>query len=175
MNIAKENSGEGSQEPETHTTALVFLVVVAAIICFLAYSWSGAIAEQIRLVDHQTSDTQTQQPAGADSGTAEAASDLELPEGMPVDEGQVVSNEDVQIDDAPAQVVVFESSEPTADLHDAFSSWLTGHNFELMKERQGSMAASLAAVNGDRNIIVLISHLDQSGLSKVEVINSVNG
>lgn len=167
MNIAEEKTGAESQEPKTHTTALVFLILAVAVICFLAYSWSGAIAEQIRLVDYTTPDTQAQQ-------STEEANLRELPANIPVDRNRVVNSESIQIEGSPAQVVVFESDETVTNLRRNFSGWLVEYNFEIVKERRGDMAASLAAVNGDENIIVLISHLDQSNLSKVEVINSTN-
>ena len=156
--MSTHDSKHMSKEHETHTGALVFLILAALVVCFVAFSATrmnttphdrqAAVAEKSGQIENIG-----QLPENAT--TKEGMSDF--PEGLPVSGADIIENYEMPIPGEMERVVTYRSASSAAEIHDKYISWLQDNDYEILKHKNATIAASVAALNqADEDLIVLI-------------------
>jgi|AntRauTorcE11897_2_1112592.scaffolds.fasta_scaffold50675_2 hypothetical protein len=69
------------------------------------------------------------------------------------------------------RVITYDSTSSAASLRQRYLDWLAAHDYEVVKEKNAEVAASLAALNKQqKDLIVLIFPRQSSQGSRVQVI-----
>jgi hypothetical protein len=94
-----------------------------------------------------------------------------FPAGFPVDTSRLVENYQTPIPGQTERVITYDSTSSAASLRQRYLDWLAAHDYEVVKEKNAEVAASLAALNKQqKDLIVLIFPRQSSQGSRVQVI-----
>jgi len=167
---------------ETHTTALVFLVLTVVVVVGVALSLSGNGPAKIgdyRLGDldnpnQQSTTTQVDQEshgsiipveqvqAEEQSGLSGLPNDMYLPE-----DREIVRNFSADLTDTTSQrVVIFDTDASTQTLKDGFRQWLDQSDFTVTDTSE----TTIRSENDNRQLIMSISETDDSRRVQVNYI-----
>ncbi|MEX2514688.1 MAG: hypothetical protein WD335_00985 [Candidatus Paceibacterota bacterium] len=157
-----------SQSGETNFFALALLVLFTV---FLLVTVTNSGEETQNFTDRAA--TTAAQSADQTADNSSTAENPFMPAGIPVDENAVVENRMISrgSSDAMQQVISFETSLPASEIVAAYQDWMNQHDYRLERERVGNLAASLMAINGEKALVVVISHFTNTDTRFVEIIN----
>lgn len=183
---SQDDGSNPSPEHETHTTALVFLVIVALVISFIALTGgegTGPITDSFgedpdtSMLSHvnDTNDPSTmihgsvipqEQVEGTDTTSIDA-----LPDGIFVAEAGIESN---QTAPGGQQIIRFSTDRSLQDLYSDYNTWMIDADYEIIQEVEDEHGAKLAARGPDgEQLTVSISNPDDAASASGVMIDFV--
>lgn len=158
---------QSTEQYETHTTALIFLVIVVIIISFVALRGGEGVGP---LFDGSGSTQQTEEVNPDSHGslipqreveTTDTTSLSDLPSGIFVEEDRIISN---KLAEGNHQIVKFESDRSVESLFSTYETWMNDADYEINQELEDDDGAKLAARGPDgQQLTVAITRPDESG------------
>lgn len=165
-----DQSPQPSPEYETHTTALVFLVIVAAIISFIALTGGEGITPLVDDFGDDDTDAPTHINDASDPktmthgavipqekvATTDTTSLAALPNGLFVAEAGIESNQTAA---GGQQIVRFATDRSSAELYAEYETWMQDADYEITQEVEDEYGAKLAARGpGGEQLTVFIAN-----------------
>lgn len=157
-----------SQSGETNFFALALLVLFTV---FLLVTVTNSGEEAQVTTDRST--TSSAQSVDQVADNSSTGKNPFMPTGIPVDENAVIENRMISrgSSDAMQQVISFETSLSASEVVAAYQDWMNQHDYRLEREQVGNQAASLMAINGEKALVVVVSHFTNTDTRYVEIIN----
>lgn len=152
------------EEHETHTTALIFMVVAVIIISFVALQ-GGEVTSPFDTDTDDEVTTQDEDPSSHGSlipqravETTDTTSLTDLPDGIFVEEDRISSNKTAE---GNHQIVKFSTDRSVESLYAAYEAWMTDADYEIHQRLEDEYGAKLAARGpADEQLTVAITHAD---------------
>jgi|GEM_PF-2634071 hypothetical protein len=162
MNTSKNTNGQ------TNFFALT-LMVLFVLFLLITVTGNGSDTQALDIPDNQSGVA----TAAATSTSSEIDRNSFMPAGIPVDESAVVENHMISrgSGEAVQQVISFRSSLPASEIAAEYQRWMTENDYALQRVQIGSLAATLTALNGQKGMVITISHLSSLDMRYIEIIN----
>lgn len=164
--MSKELQSKG----ETNFFALVLIMLFTAFVLITAFGDDQSFSSADTSPAVASNNTQT------DTETISTTTHYLMPTTIPVDDTATIENRMVTGADGKEseQTITFKSQLAAPAIAREYQDWMAENGYTITDERIGTKAASLKAANGNRGLVVFISHYTSSGLSHVEIHNFDN-
>lgn len=160
-NFNQTSEPEAQPEHETHTAALVFLVLSTIIISFVALTWDTGVP--ITDDDQSTTTEQTDEPAHGSIvpqqkvDTTETNSLTGFPQDLYINESTIIDNKTAPTGDGSQYMVAFTEDRPIPELQSEYKTYLQNNDFSIHQEMEDQYGAKLAASSAGQQLTISIT------------------
>lgn len=153
---------EAPPEHETHTAALVFLVLTTIIISFVALTWDTSLPT----TDDDQPATTTEPAAEGTHGsiipqqpveTTDTSSVSGFPQGLYINEDTIIDNKTAPAGEGSQYMVAFTEERSVSDLQSEYKTYLQSNNFSIHQEMEDEYGAKLAASTAGQQLTISIT------------------
>jgi len=160
-------------EHETHTAALVMLVIATVIISVVALTWQGQIESELTPADDEATTTEEQAPAASSHGsiipqsavaTTESNSIADFPSGLYINEATISRNYTAPAGAGSQHVVIFSAgNQSAAELEAGYRQFLSENDFTLAQEVSDQYGQKLVGSRAGEQLTIAITHANDAG------------
>jgi len=167
-----DNYEKTQPEHETHTAALVMLVIATIIISFVALTWQAQIESELTPADDEATTTEEQAPAASSHGsiipqsavaTTESNSIADFPSGLYINEATISRNYTAPAGAGSQHVVIFSAgNQSAAELEAGYRQFLSENDFALTQEISDQYGQKLVGSRAGEQLTIAITHANDA-------------